>query len=183
MKLTNIFTFILFCIVHYVNAQKIKVNKNLAVEQSKIFYKGYEPNKRQLYCYDIMNNDTITVYIVKPALEGYTFKLQFFKGNVVPKVVKITDYPAFDGKSSIELELSKSELEINDTVFKSGDTLRVKFMVISKDHRYYEKKKFKGEIFHIIGGNRYVWENGKSIHHKFWKNGKTVYSLQKPKED
>lgn len=163
--------------------QKLTVNKKIDVQETKISDNNTYSREGMLYCYDIMNKDTITVYVSRAALDGYTFKLQMIDGEIIPKIVKWTDYPAYDGKSSFEFDISGYELEINDTVFKPSDTLRVKFNIVTKIHKYSKKKKFKGEIFHIVGGNQYVWEKGKSLHHKFWKNGKQVYTIQDDKED
>jgi hypothetical protein len=157
-----------------VYSQKLIVNKYINVEQTILSYKNDYAINDRIFCYDVVNSDTITVYVAKPALEGYTFKVQLINGKVIPKVSKCTDYPAYDGKSCVELNNLKYTLEINDTVFKPGDTLKVKFTITTKKNKYSEKKKVTGEIFHIIGGNMYDWNQGKSYHNRFYKNGKSI---------
>ncbi|MFD2603258.1 hypothetical protein [Flavobacterium suzhouense] len=163
--------------------QKIIVNKDIKVTETEILIKEKYPSNGRLYCYDIIKNDTITIYVSKVGLAGDTFKLIMVNGKVIPKVVKWTDTNSYDGKSSVELENANYKLEINDTIFKSGDTLKAKFTVATKKHRYSEKKKLTGEIFHIIGGNQYEWINGKAVHNWWWKNGKQDFTTQKSKED
>lgn len=165
---------ILICTICY--SQKIIVNADIEVTTTKISIKNENYGEDRLFCYDYMRNDSITVYVSKPVLEGCGFKLQTVNGKIIPKVYKCTDYPAYDGMSCVDLENDKYTLEINNTVFKPGDTLKAKFTILTKTHKYSEKKKVTGEIFHIIGGNQYEWREGKSIHYKFWKNGKQVFT-------
>lgn len=183
MNLKSLLLLLFILLVSTGYSQQRIVNKSIDVLETKISIREKYPQNGRLYCYDIIKKDTITIYITKAGLESSTFKLILINGKIVPKVVKCTDYPAYDGMSCFDFENDKYTLEINDTVFKPGDTLKAKFTILTKTHKYSEKKKLTGEIFHIIGGNQYEWNNGKSIKNRWWKNGEQVFTIQESKED
>lgn len=183
MNLKSLVHLLFILVVNIGYSQQTIVNKSINVLETKISIKEKYPQGGRLYCYDIIKNDTTKVYVSKVGFSGHIFELIMVNGKVIPKVVKWTDTNSYDGKSSVELETAKYTLEINDKIFKPGDTLKAKFTILTKTHKYSEKKKVTGEIFHIIGGNQYEWREGKPIHDKSWKNGKRVYTIPESKEN
>lgn len=174
--------FLTIGISYFGYSQKLKIDKNIEVYKTKITSEKDSAGDR-LYCFDIVNKDTITVYIIKPVLKGYNVEFKIINDNIIPKITKCTDYLAYEGKSCLELDVAKFDIEINNAVFKVGETLRMKFSITSKTNKQAKKMTFNGEIFHVLGGNKYEWRNGLSYHQKHWKNGRAVYTIQETKED
>jgi hypothetical protein len=140
---------------------------------------GKSDQRQDINCMDIMSGDTIRVYAAKIDLSGYIFKLELLNDAKNIKAARWTDYPAYDGKSSFDLPIEDYRLELNKNSFKTGDTLKARFVVTTGVHKFQSQKmEIKGEIFHIIGGNYYRWKNGISQHQKYWRNGKTGIDKQ-----
>ncbi len=173
MKIFNLIFFFLVALLPVKN--RIIINKNLDVNKTEIKF-GKEDDNTETYCMDVISNDTITIYAGKKGLSGYTFKLQIIQDAKDLKIIRWTDYPAYDGKSSFNLPLKSYKVELNKNSYQPGDTLKAAFLIKAGQHKFqHEKIKIEGEIHHIIGGNYYKWHGGKSEYQKYWKNGKTTY--------
>lgn len=148
----------------------IVVDKNLKVNKAMIVYKGAD-NARPTYCGDRMHGDTISLFLSKGGLAGYTFGLDIIGDKKTVSLFKWSDYPQFDGESSTKLPIYGYKLKINKNVFKEGDTLKATFFVVTNKNKYSDKVKVSGEIYHIIGGNLFSWWGLDNDRNKLYKNG------------
>jgi len=154
--------------------QAIVINKNNKTVATEVKF-GSEDKNPKADCRDIIKGDTITIAVSKVGIEGYNFNLTILNSKIVPKIYKWTDYDMFDGKSYIELVIANCKMELNKAAYIVGDTIRGNFTIKTVANKYQKKMTIKGDIFHIIGGNNFVWDRRKSKHNKVYKNGKFVY--------
>lgn len=171
MKIFNLV--FLFLAVLLVSKNDIVINEKLDVNKTEIKF-GKDDNNFEINCSDIIKGDTINIFAGKTGFGGYTFKLQLIGNTKNLKIVKWTDYNAYDGKSSFDLPLKSYTLELNKDSYKTGDTLKAKFKIKTDSHKFQKEKiKITGELYHIIGGNYFKWHyGGASSQVKAYKNGK-----------
>lgn len=128
----------------------IVVDKDLQVGENNIVWKNN--NNRSVRCIDRIKGDTITVFMSRSGLAGYIFSLQLIGKEKYVNVYQWSDYPQFDGESTIKVGIKKFKLRINKESFKIGDTLKAKFSVNTIKDKYSEKLCIKGKINHVING-------------------------------
>lgn len=161
--------------------QNLIVNKQADYRVSTIKY-SINDNDSGVAVFDIIKNDTVTVVLGKGGMDAYIFKLQITDNLITSKISKWTDYPMYDGKHSMELEIKSYDIEINKTSFAKGDTIKGKFKVVTEPNKYVAESTLIGEIHHIIGGNLYKWTGSQYWHDTSFKNGVFV-KVKQEEED
>jgi len=165
-------SFIIVCLVSVllIPESDVTINKNLKVNGSTFSYKGIR-NNSTLHCGDKIKGDTINIFMGKGRYAGYFFNLSLIRNEKKISIRQWSDYPQFDGQSSVKLPVERYKLTINKNNFKTGDTLKAKFFVVTEENKFSKKMKFKGEIYHIIGGNLFGWSEGHSDKNERYING------------
>ncbi|PZR21520.1 MAG: hypothetical protein DI539_07885 [Flavobacterium psychrophilum] len=153
------------------HAQKLKVNKKIDVQQTKIHIGEYE-DYNFYSCYDAVKGDTVFVNASRFEEFGYKVKIAFANKEVLPKVY-FTDYASkeipindsiieiLDSSVIKELKIKHYTLEVNKKSFKHGDTLKLKFEIILDENLSHHPKTIRGEIFHFLNGEVVYWNNGR----------------------
>lgn len=140
-------------------SQNINIDKDLKIKQVNIIFNPDYDNPNRIHCSDIIKNDSITIYLGKSGLGGYSLRLRQYKGKITPKIIRWTDYPAFDGKSSVELEIKRYNITMSSPTFKPGDTLNVSFKIKLKKGKFSDGRIIEGSFLHLIGNNKFVWDD------------------------
>lgn len=167
-------SFLLIAVVLSFNighAQKLKVNKKIDVQQTKIDIVEYK-DFNFYFCYDIIKGDTIFVTASRAEEFGYEVKMALTNKKILPKVY-FTDYAAekipindsiieiVDSSVIKELKIKSYKLEVNKKSFKQGDTLKLKFEIITDENLSHHPKTITGEIFHFLNKESAYWDNGR----------------------
>lgn len=165
----KIFTLLLTLSFLFIFGNDVTVDKNLKVSRPKLCFDGFCAER--MVSRDEVSGDTINISSGNIGHGGYIFQLNMIKNIKTISIVRWEDYPAYNGKSSVELPIKKYSLVINKDHLKVGDTLKAKFSLIVNKSKYSIKKKIEGEIYHIIDGNRFVWNGVDYYRDEFYKNG------------
>lgn len=151
-------------------AQKLKVNKKIDVQQIKIHLDEYK-DFNFYSCYDMVKGDTIFVTASRAEQFGYKVKMALINKKILPKVY-FTDYAAekipindsiieiVDSSVIKELKIKSYKLEVNKMSFKRGDTLKLKFEIITDENLSPHPKTIKGEILHFLNEESVYWYDG-----------------------
>jgi len=145
---------ILFSVYQLTFSQKVKIDSEIEIEETKLETKI--GNQKFLIGTSVDNKDidSLVISIVKFG-GGPGIKLTI-TDSIIPKIYFWADYGKFNGKNEVEYGLKYYSLTLNKTNFKIGDTLMGKVEFLSKPIKHLQKKSelyFKGEIMHIIGTN------------------------------
>ena len=148
----------------------VTINGNLNINKTTFYYKGLSVGN-MLKCGDKIKGDSINIFMEMRGFGGYTFNLSLIGSKKTVSVYQWSDYPQFDDNYSYELVNKKYKLVINKNIFKPGDTLKAKFYVVTEKNKFSNQMKFKGEIFHIIGGNLFSWSGSNYSKNPIYRNG------------
>ena len=144
---------LLFCGIN-LQAQIVKINPNLKIEETNLTYIINGWNYKMYSSYDNKKTDSLIVKLAKISTSTLTVEIDFSKSKPIVYVVLGSDYAEYDGSYTKQVEFESYDLELNSDNFVKDDIImgyfRGKTMPITVENRTYDIE-FQGVFRHIIG--------------------------------
>lgn len=152
--------------------QKLKVNENIDVHQTKILIDNYK-SIGSFLCSDTISQNAICIKVSTLGELGYYIILELIKDKVSLKIFRTevefvkgemdeySNIPITEKYVDLVMAVKSYSLEINKKNLKKGDIFKAKFDILAEDSLLKCDVNVRGEIFHVLNEETMNWIDGR----------------------